>query len=460
MTVFSRVLVGTLAWGVLAFGAVYPWAYWPLAAGAAGLGLWAIVRTEALRDPRTRTLALVLTLPGLAMAAQLVPLPYGLVTRVSPGMDHFLREYLLAYTKPAHHPLSIDPGLTAVAFSLYAALALLLVGLTRAIRYVRLDWLMLQITGLGVGLAIVGVIQKALLDPVNPLVYGFWRPIYGGNPFGPFINRNHYAGWAVMTLPLVVGFAAAVFESTPHPRVASWRLWLRWALTVEANRFMLVAFTAIAMAMSVVLTGSRSGIASFGVVGLVMTYFVLQRAAPGRARIVAAGGGAVVLAGAVLWAGLGETVGRFLRTSSDLEGRFAAWRDSWQIMQDFPWFGTGLGTYGQSMLVYQTAGREEIYLQAHNDYVQVAAEGGLLLVVPAAILLTYIIRTIWRRMRGGDDSVLSGWLRAGAVAGLVGIAAQSLVEFSLQMPGNAVWFVLLAAIAMHRPSRSSSARRV
>jgi O-antigen ligase len=112
------------------------------------------------------------------------------------------------------------------------------------------------------------------------------------------------------------------------------------------------------------------------------------------------------------------------------------------------------------MLVYQTAGREEIYLQAHNDYVQVAAEGGLLLVVPAAILLTYIIRTIWRRMRGGDDSVLSGWLRAGAVAGLVGIAAQSLVEFSLQMPGNAVWFVLLAAIAMHRPSRSSSARRV
>jgi O-antigen ligase len=129
-------------------------------------------------------------------------------------------------------------------------------------------------------------------------------------------------------------------------------------------------------------------------------------------------------------------------------------------MQDFPWFGTGLGTYGQSMLVYQTAGREEIYLQAHNDYVQVAAEGGLLLVVPAAILLTYIIRTIWRRMRGGDDSVLSGWLRAGAVAGLVGIAAQSLVEFSLQMPGNAVWFVLLAAIAMHRPSRSSSARRV
>jgi hypothetical protein len=41
-------------------------------------------------------------------------------------------------------------------------------------------------------------------------------------------------------------------------------------------------------------------------------------------------------------------------------------------------------------------------------------------------------------------------LRIGAVAGLAGIAAQSLVEFSLQMPGNTVLFVVLLAIAMHR----------
>jgi hypothetical protein len=48
----------------------------------------------------------------------------------------------------------------------------------------------------------------------------------------------------------------------------------------------------------------------------------------------------------------------------------------------------------------------------------------------------------------GPDTVQTYWLRAGAVAGLAGIAAQSLVEFSLQMPGNALMFVFLVLIGV------------
>ncbi len=55
-----------------------------------------------------------------------------------------------------------------------------------------------------------------------------------------------------------------------------------------------------------------------------------------------------------------------------------------------------------------------------------------------------------RRVFNGQDDEVTGWLRIGAVAGLAGIAAQSLVEFSLQMPGNTVLFVVLLAIALHR----------
>ena len=54
MTLLGYLLVTTLAWGVLAFGAVYAWAYAPLGVAAAGLGLWAIVKTRAWRDPRDR----------------------------------------------------------------------------------------------------------------------------------------------------------------------------------------------------------------------------------------------------------------------------------------------------------------------------------------------------------------------------------------------------------------------
>lgn len=460
MTRYSWLLVATIAWGVLAFGAVYPWAYWPLAISSGGLGAWAIIKTGAWADRRLRPLAIVLGLTGLAIGVQLVPLPYGVVMSISPGVDAFLREFLLGYQRPTALALSIDPGFTAAAWSLYVAFAALLFGLTRAMRYIRLDWLVTQLLGLGVALAVVGVLQKAFIDPVRPLVYGFWEPLYGGNPFGPFVNRNHFAGWMVMALPVVAGYGIAVFLASERPRAASWRIWMHWTVTVEANRFLLVVFAVMVMGMSVVLTGSRSGVAAFAVALMAMGYFIVARAgsAGRRLRVIAGLSGMLVVA--VLWAGLGETIGRFAKSSGDLEGRFAAWRDAWRIVQDFPIFGTGLGTYGQSMLIYQTSGREAFYLQAHNDYIQLAAEGGLLVLLPAVAVLAVMIRAISRRVASGDDDLETAWIRGGAVAGLLGIATQSLVEFSLQMPGNTIMFVLLSAIAMHHPSRSARARRV
>ncbi len=44
---------------------------------------------------------------------------------------------------------------------------------------------------------------------------------------------------------------------------------------------------------------------------------------------------------------------------------------------------------------------------------------------------------------------MTHWIRVGATTGLIAIALQSLVEFSLQMPGNAVFAVVLLALALH-----------
>ena len=58
MILTSRLVVALLVWGALSFGAVYPWGYWPLAAGAAAVGVWALARTQAWREPRPRLVAL------------------------------------------------------------------------------------------------------------------------------------------------------------------------------------------------------------------------------------------------------------------------------------------------------------------------------------------------------------------------------------------------------------------
>ncbi len=119
-----------------------------------------------------------------------------------------------------------------------------------------------------------------------------------------------------------------------------------------------------------------------------------------------------------------------------MELRKNIWTDSARIVRDFPLAGTGLNTFGTAMMTYQTTQTDQHFQEAHNDYLQVIVEGGLLLASPRSSRCC-----CWRapsvaasRPPGRRDA---HWLRAGAAVGLVAIALQSLVEFSLQMPGNA-----------------------
>jgi O-antigen ligase len=96
--------------------------------------------------------------------------------------------------------------------------------------------------------------------------------------------------------------------------------------------------------------------------------------------------------------------------------------------------------------------------EAHNDYLQLAAEGGLLVLLPAVALAAVFVREVRRRFREAGPGLTSYWLRGGAVAGLIAIALQETVEFSLQMPGNAVLCAVLCAIALHRPDQPAAER--
>jgi O-antigen ligase len=104
------------------------------------------------------------------------------------------------------------------------------------------------------------------------------------------------------------------------------------------------------------------------------------------------------------------------------------------------------------------------FREAHNDYLQLAAEGGVLLGIPALAAVVLLVRAIRKRFRDDSDDRMTYWLRFGATTGLVAIALQSAVDFSLQMPGNAVLFVVLCAAALHRapyvkvPAHSSRVR--
>jgi len=135
---------------------------------------------------------------------------------------------------------------------------------------------------------------------------------------------------------------------------------------------------------------------------------------------------------------------------SSLGGRIGAWRDTLRIVRDSPYTGTGLNTFGTAMVLYQTGTGLGRFQEAHNDYLQIAAEGGLLIGIPVLFTLGVFVWNIRRRFHQAPKGGSTYWIRIGAVIGLILIALQSLLEFSLQMPGNAALFALVAALAVHQ----------
>jgi O-antigen ligase len=192
---------------------------------------------------------------------------------------------------------------------------------------------------------------------------------------------------------------------------------------------------------------------------MISGWFVVRRQATGSRRHVT-----LLYVGAVAvfslgWAGLDVILARFAQASVDFSSRYNVWKDAWTIFQAFPWLGTGLNTFGTATTLYQTTRLEVHTIEAHNDYAQLLSEGGIALALAVVAAIFLLGREIRRRFRENADDQTTYWLRVGATTGLVAIAFQELVEFSLQMPGNATLFAVVAALAIW-PAGDRSNREV
>ena len=215
------------------------------------------------------------------------------------------------------------------------------------------------------------------------------------------------------------------------------------------------------MTASLLMTKSRSGLAGLVIALMIASVVAGRRLHSRRARWLTPVAIAAMFLLVFAVAG-GEVAARIGNQTDAVELRKNIWGDSARVIRDFPLAGTGLNTFGTAMVVYQSSHRDKHFQEAHNDYLQLAVEGGALLALPVLAALIVVVLAIRRRFAAGQDDPTTYWLRVGAVTGLVAIGVQSAVEFSLQMPGNAVFCVVLLAMALHNPvsRRSPSTRRV
>jgi O-antigen ligase len=445
--------LAAVAWGAFAFGAVYEWAFWPLAGGCLLAGVTALAASRRAEGLGNRALAVALAAIAVAIGSQLVPLPVSLLKSLSPETDSVLRQFDPAYAMglTPRHTLSVMSADTWNALALYLSFSILALGLARAFSLTGSRPLVEGLAIVGVLLALVGIVQKPLFTGA---IYGFWVPEAGSSGvFGPFVNRNHFAGWMLMALPLVLALLGVKLQRGWRGLRPGWRYRVLWLSSPDASRLLLLGAAAGVMSLSLVLTMSRSGMAALALALVLCGWSIVRGMASGSRRMAAMAYVACLVVAIVAWVGVDAIVDRFAAVNwSEFNNRRGAWIDARAIASAFPLTGTGLNTYSVATLFFQRHDVTRHYAQAHNDYLQIAAEGGVLLVLPIAIALITFGWQVRRRLVEDRLGSTSWWLRRGSVAALVAVGLQETVEFSLQMPGNAALFAVVCAIALHRSS--------
>ena len=224
-----------------------------------------------------RWIVVPLALIAAAATLQMVPLPAGIRTAISPATEAFLRNTDVPYAAAAalrdqggdaaampRRALSVHPAATARAVALLAGFTIFLVGLNRYFGRHGVRGIVPALVGLGVLVAMIGIVQKAVLGDhawMGMKIYGIWAPRYKlTTPFGPFVNKNHFAGWMLMALPLTFGLLCGGIARGMRGVKPGWRDRLLWFSSPEANGCCSPPPARRVMALSLVMTMSRSGI--------------------------------------------------------------------------------------------------------------------------------------------------------------------------------------------------------
>ena len=425
----------------LAYGTVHYWSLAVFTLGAAAIIVLWIADAWRLRSLRISRSLLQLPLLGafLLGLVQLLPLGSG---PVNAG---------LAITPV--RSLSADPYSTQLFLVQIAAL---FVYFSATLVFVdtphRLRLLVRTITIFGFLLAMFGLTQSLISSPTKI----YWiRELPQSTAFGPFINRHHFAGYMELAVAIPLG--------------------LLFSGVIERQKRLLYVFAVTLMGVALVMTNSRGGIISF----VAELFFLVvvssagskrtsrsmdrnERAFAVMKRLALALAMVVVLMGGVIFLGGASVFTRFLGTvnaEDPTTGRTHFWAVSFDIIKHHPIVGAGMGAY--SVLYPRYDSRNGLFRleQAHNDYLQVLADGGLIGGALGLFFVIVLFRVGFARRETRDD--FRRGVSTGALAGCFAVLVHSFFDFTLHTTSNALLFLILAGLATMDPriERDSGRRR-
>jgi O-antigen ligase len=302
-------------------------------------------------------------------------------------------------------------------------------------RQSHVQWLSWILVFLGMVIAGYAIYQFA---SDSPRVWHFYKPPqYLGRGSGTYICPNHLAGFLEMLIP--VGLAFALLGRKNHIL----RLFL--------------AYAAVVMLVGVVVSLSRSGWIATGLSLLAFAAVLLKKRAHRIPVLLAL---LVVLGTAIVFANRSELVQKRVEnalTAGTIENvRSSQWLaiPTTRMWLDHLWFGVGPAHFDHRFPAYRPREIQVRPGRAHNDYLNVLADWGLVGGGIVLIAMGLLVHTTWRTWRyvrreenefGARQSNRAAFV-LGAATGLLALAIHSFTDFNLHIPANAILAVTLIAL--------------
>jgi O-antigen ligase len=164
----------------------------------------------------------------------------------------------------------------------------------------------------------------------------------------------------------------------------------------------------------------------------------------------------------VIAVGGADVFGRFLGTVNAADpttGRSHFWSVTMDVIKAHPVIGSGLGSFSVIYTRYDSRNGMYRLEQAHNDYLQILSDGGIVGGLLGLTFLVLLFRNGFAR-RNTEDKFRRG-VATGALAGCFAVLVHSAFDFTLHTTSNALLFLILAAMATlgQRVNEGSGHRR-
>lgn len=422
MALLNKIVFGALVALIVVtavpYGTVEPW--WKAAFVCAVFAICILALIESLVTDKIEIRGRSVLLPMLAFSALAFLQTLSLEARTEANLQVW-------------NAISADPyqtrffTLQMLALTAFLALLYRYANTERRIRV-----LVFTVLAIAVASAVFGILRQSTQQQT-----GFLLPLLKQNQgYGQFVNKNHFAYLMEMAFGLGLGIILGG--------------------GVKRDRLMIYAALLLPVWTALVLANSRGGVLAM-IAQIVVAVFLLTSVQKVRQSFALRAALLIVLViGVVLgtiWVGGDRLATNFENASSELASdtsrqgvsRNEIWRATLKMFAAHPILGVGLGGYWIGITAYHDASGLMTPQEAHNDYLELLSSGG---VIGFALGVWFVVAVARQARQNLIGDV--GYMRAvrfGAILGIAGVAAHSLVDFGLHLIVNAVVFMMLIMVA-------------